>query len=844
MIRSALTIAALLLAILPAAAETMTGMQGLPDFGAAPTIVSARDGAWSDPGTWSPARVPVAGDLVRIVAGTTVAYDLGSSPSLAVVRIDGELRFSVDRDTSLTAATVYVTESGALEVGSVAAPVPASHHAELVIADVPIDTGYDPAQFGGGIVGLGRVTMHGAARRASFVRLAAEPHAGDTQLMLAAPVSGWLPGDRLILPDSRCLEWYDRTNPTREMHREEPTLAALSSDGLTLTLSAPIAYDHPGCHDENGAAIDLPFVADLSRNVEIRSENPAGTRGHVLMTYRADVDIRWVGFRDLGRTTEADLDSTTFDASGVPTHIGTNQIGRYPLHAHHLYGPTTAPADGFQFTFIGNAIDGGSADNDLKWGIAIHDSHYGVVHGNVVYNCQGAGIVTEDGSETHNLIDSNFVARVTGTGGRTDYGRDGAGFWLRGINNWVNRNVATDIGGGIYCYGYNIFQYYLDNVTIPTGPGLEPSLVVDPHTLPILGFDGNEVYGVVPNGITYWWLGSYGGGPDFDRPDAGVSVVRNFRAWNYYQWGIFAYPSQRVVFDHMALHGDYDQLAGGHGVEGAVFSDYWGSDVIFRDCEFVGLSVGIEPSPQQSPGTLQGAERCRFRCDYGVSTFTLWSVSAFGDGIPPRTVIERDCQFDLSPYHGTAPTAIRRLYNVGTNPVQLDRMLVYGYQGSASDAFELFFAAQEPDVIVPQTTYNDPPFQDTVQHPGCPVAGLTNSQSWATYGIAIAGAVAPDSAVPRDGLIGLASPIDPGSAPSLLATPSPVAPPTLPADEDGGFGTTAGGTTAGGSTGDPATGGTAGGGGATAGGGSQRCGLGGLAAVLGLLALAARRRRA
>jgi hypothetical protein len=33
----------------------------------------------------------------------------------------------------------------------------------------------------------------------------------------------------------------------------------------------------------------LPHVGNATRNVVIRSENPAGTRGHTLFTHRADV---------------------------------------------------------------------------------------------------------------------------------------------------------------------------------------------------------------------------------------------------------------------------------------------------------------------------------------------------------------------------------------------------------------------------------------------------------------------------------------------------------------------------------------------------------------------------
>src|SRR5262249_32185097 len=154
---------------------------------------------------------------------------------------------------------------------------------------------------------------------------------------------------------------------------------------------------------------------------------------HTLFTRSADVDIRYVLFQQLGRTTNADLDPVT------------NHIGRYSLHMHHIKGPLPIPADGYQFTLKGNAVDGDTDGVRSKWGITIHDSHYGLIEDNVVYNVAGSGIVTEDGSESYNVFQRNFVMRISGTGARLDGGRDGVGFWFRGPNNYIRDNVATDI---------------------------------------------------------------------------------------------------------------------------------------------------------------------------------------------------------------------------------------------------------------------------------------------------------------------------------------------------------------------------------------------------------------
>ena len=153
----------------------------------------------------------------------------------------------------------------------------------------------------------------------------------------------------------------------------------------------------------------LPHVGNLTRNVVIRSENPSGTRGHTLFTHRSTVAIHYVQFQDLGRT------------RATPLIAATNHIGRYPLHIHHLWGPVNPSNTGYQFEVVGNAIN-----DSLKWPIAVHGSHYGLVKQNVVFGgaqLTGAGIAVEDGTETENLFEENFVANIRGGSTRARAGR-------------------------------------------------------------------------------------------------------------------------------------------------------------------------------------------------------------------------------------------------------------------------------------------------------------------------------------------------------------------------------------------------------------------------------------
>ena len=248
--------------------------------------------------------------------------------------------------------------------------------------------------------------MHGAEKTPTFVRLSREPRAGHTTLEVEQPVSGWAPGDYVVIPDTRQLRAGESGDRYRSQ-TERVQVAAVS--GTTVTLATPLRFDHRGARSVGGELELLPHVGNLSRNVTVRSENPDGTRGHTIFISRADVDLRYVAFRDLGRTKNGAVDSTRFDTRGQVGRLGSNQLGRYAVHFHHAFGPRTTPTNGHQFTLIGNAVVGAP-----KWGITVHRSHYGLIQDNVVYDTRGAGIATEDGSESFNVFDHNFSLQSAG----------------------------------------------------------------------------------------------------------------------------------------------------------------------------------------------------------------------------------------------------------------------------------------------------------------------------------------------------------------------------------------------------------------------------------------------
>jgi hypothetical protein len=391
-------------------------------------------------------------------------------------------------------------------------------------------------------------------------RTAIEPRAGHTTLSFIASVSGWRAGDRVFLPDTRQVPADHWFNPSYALQIEERIVQAVSPDGRTLTLASPLAFDHRGARDADGTPTMvsgdiqlLPHVGNLTRNVVLRSENPGGTRAHTLYTHRSTVSIHFAQFQDLGRT------------RAIPLDQATNHIGRYPLHLHHLIGPVNPANTGYQFQVVGNAIT-----DSLKWPVAVHGSHFGLIKQNVVYGgpqLTGAGIAIEDGTETENLFEENLVANIRGsinpresgpsTANGTTPGSAAECFWANGFNNRFVGNVASScrnpvqqiVSGPGWKFIIPAAPYTARN---PRFRGADmtntaETVAVTPQHQPIREFRGNEVYGLAADGLTAWQLGTDGYG--IMPATMGQSVIKDFRVWHTYEGAIYNYPSHRMTVD-------------------------------------------------------------------------------------------------------------------------------------------------------------------------------------------------------------------------------------------------------------------------------------------------------
>jgi hypothetical protein len=720
--------------------------RGIPDLCVNPTVVSTRSGAWSDPGTWKPARTPQPGDRVQVAANTRVTYDVIGTAPLRCVGVDGALGFKPDADTELIVGDLLVRQSGVLEIGTEDAPIAAGRRATVVIADRPIDAERDPEQFGTGLIVLGRVRMHGAPKARSFLRTTGELRAGQTSMPVETGSMGWEQGDRLIIPDSRYLGSSQRAGGFDAI--EVVTLAQVSGDRLSV--SAPLRHAHPGARNADGKLEFFPHIGNLTRNVVIRSQNPAGTRGHTLFASRADVDIRYASFQHLGRTTLKPLHLTRFNGSRA-VEFGRNQIGRYAVHFHHLFGPRMTPANGYQYTFVGNTIEDAS-----KWGITIHNTHYGLVTDNVLFGTRGAGIMTEDGSESFNVIERNFVVKVEGDGNRgdggadsipPDLGREGSGIWLRGPNNYVRENVVANAT----MYGYMLYFGEL-KTRMPAKKGDDPTDDSKPLVFVdtgVLQFAHNEAY-AGGHGLSAWYVYSR-------RP----SVLLGQRVWHVWSTGYEGYPTANLVLDGWVIRGDPTAPSDPNDwTIGVTYGDYYSKDTLLVRADIQNMRVGIRAAlvpgdPWAGPGASAGISRIEdslFRNWQDVSISTPYFTGG-GPQLSPRTTVIRNSKFVPPPGGWRSDEdprgAIVMTFRPGgeTNVPLADRVLVYDFNQVPGDNFELFYLEQAPEFVVPRTS-------GTL---GALQPGVTNRTNWERHRAAIAGQVAPCS-TRRPDVIGFVCP--------------------------------------------------------------------------------------
>lgn len=498
--------------------------------------------------------------------------------------------------------------------------------------------------WGGDFLWMGKVNAVGE-HRTRWIRAAGDMHAGDSTIVFNALPGDWTVGDPICISDSR----YLQSTSGYATQTEDRTIAAIA--GNTITLNAPLTYDHVGSRNYNSdlAASDFPIVDNLFTSIKLSSV-PA-KRGHIRVQWNhAGGDaapsgtMRDVGLYRLGVTT---VDPVTEEGQGG------NERGKYPLHLHHIHEA------GAHFIFDSLVIDGETQQE--KWGAVLHATSGATFSNFVVRRMGGAGIVTEDQDAKNNTIDHCHCFDIRGNGNREDAniaalapGSGGSGFYAAGCDNIWRFNVASscvNTGGFVLVGNYATLGNYLGT------------------------WEDNESY-TCKRDLVPWGLGA-----DFQtyNPATPEQVFMRQRAWHISESAWYGYPVANCTIHSYHIRGaswGFDTLDYTH----------WNCRLINPDFEtlfgaqppFVAGSTQIDPSEQSF--LLQGG---RMACSSGCIPIETPHGPSTGSAPPRKTIIDGTL-LDGSVYN------IAASYNPSGLTTLSDRIEVRGYQGVAGDNFSVY----------------------------------------------------------------------------------------------------------------------------------------------------------
>lgn len=482
-----LVLGLLLLVAMPVAAQPGMHVIGHGDV----THMAVADGNWFDPATWNNG-VPGAGAIAHVPAGRTVTFAGDSLAGLRGVLVDGLMQFATHQSSTLRVDTLEVGMSGHLRIGTAASPVRADVQVRIVFTSAAdIDIGWDPRLLSRGLIGHGKVEIHGA-RKTVHGKVAVDPLAGQNTLVMARPPQGWRAGDTLVLTGTRYSGWkWDNSIPGVRYHdTQDEVVGIVAVNGATVTIDRPLQYNHTTPRADLKAS-----VANFSRSVRFETENgesvPVHRRGHVMLMHHTDHDVRHAEFHRLGRT---DKSVPSFDPDQLPTLTPTSNLRtRYAMHLHFTgLDEADKPA-----MVVGNAVF-----NSPGWGFVHHASN-AVFHDNASFDTHGAGFIAETGDEI-GAWTSNIAIKAKGNDAFNpkngndveshDMARTGAGFWFQGRMVRNVGNVAASVNHGYVYLHRGTRMRSFPNRLFSMPDALSRATPVSPDHPPILNFHDNEAF--------------------------------------------------------------------------------------------------------------------------------------------------------------------------------------------------------------------------------------------------------------------------------------------------------------------------------------------------------------
>ncbi len=396
---------------------------------------------WSDERTWG-GMLPPPGTEVVIPAGKVVVLDASIGP-IGPLRVEGTLRFA-DRELELTADSITITGTGALEVGTVANP--RTQRATITLTGAPVSPN-DGTSRGLRVLG-GTLSMVAVSPMPAWTKLGADAAAGASSLQLKDSTN-WRAGDEIVVAPTDHYGFVDTENLTLATAATGKTLTTsaalkkarwgrlqhMTASGLSLvpdpSYTPPVA-PAPTVLDERAA------VGNLSRRIVVQGVDDDAWRrqGHgahvMVMDLASNVVIDGVEFRRAGQA---------------------GQLGRYPVHWHLLsYDVITGKERG---DAVGHVLRNSTIWNSANRCVVLHATNGVTVQNNICYDILGHGFFLEDAVERRNVFNGNLALRMRSPKSKDLlkiheselYQSGPAGFWITNPDNTLTNNHAGDAAG-------------------------------------------------------------------------------------------------------------------------------------------------------------------------------------------------------------------------------------------------------------------------------------------------------------------------------------------------------------------------------------------------------------
>lgn len=681
------------------------------------THSALRSGSWFDPTIWDSGRVPSRNARVLVPVGTHVVYDRVSNAEVFSVRVDGTLSFATDVNTLIAVDTMVVSGTGRLEMGTEATPVEAGVTARVVFTDDgAIDREWDPFGLSRGLITHGSVEIVGA-ETTSFASATGSLQAGSVFINLASTPVGWQVGDEIVIAGTAAGGGQDEVRRILEIV------------GNQLAVS-PLQYDHIPL--ESGLEI---HIANLTRNVVFESEaSEAESLGHLMFMHNRDVHISYASFNNLGRSDKSKLvkDSQVDENWNLIDETGSNPRARYAIHFHR----NGTKADSAPATIRGSVVNGGPG-----WGFVNHSSYVDISN-NVAYGVKGSAFVAEAGDEIGSFT-GNIALRTTGIDAdvnarefQQDFGFKGEGFWLQGAGTSVTGNVVAGSSGSGYFYytrGLRLngvtTEYLAENLDNSSPYAGEESLIVD-H-VPIKEFADNIAYGSQTGLTVRYHLR--------DATHNLESVLEDSTFWNN-TTGIHLPYTHNTTLRNIAVLSDSSEFVGTGIDQNAVTKS-----ITYDNLRVEGYWWGLIVAPGGSSVVDGGQFANRWNVVINSSTSANREVRITGApqfSFAPGTADHDPLAENVVMRFNDAAVAGSVNHVFGQTTVLLD----YGPYSNR----QLYFGMQRADAVPFPTLESVVPVE---------FVGLTNSELFANYGLAVSGEIAPAGTTSVDGIIGLLGPV-------------------------------------------------------------------------------------